>query len=194
LNLKGVSYETVSVHLVADGGHQHQEAHQAINPMREVPVLVVDEQPLAQSLAILEYLEESYPEPPLLPAEAMARSRVRQMAEIINSGIQPIQNLRVMQKLGEDFDLSKDKQRSWSKDWIEFGFTGLHRLIETHGGQYSYGDSVTLVDLCLIPQLYNARRFDVDLNAYPKLLEIEARLNAIPAFEQAHPDQQPDAV
>ena len=125
LNLKGLSYETVSVHLVADGGQQHGEEHRSLNPMRELPVLLVDGEPIAQSMGILEYLEETHPEPSLLPEAALDRARVRQMAEIINSGIQPVQNLRVMQRLGREFDQPKERQVAWSKGWIEFGFDAL---------------------------------------------------------------------
>ena len=194
LNLKGMSYETLSVHLVKDGGEQHMDAHRGRNPMRELPVLLVDDQPIAQSMAILEYLEETQPKPALLPSSSIDRARVRQMAEVINSGIQPIQNLRVMQKLGRDFDLPKEAQVGWSRDWITFGFDALTKLIESHGGTHSFGDSISMADLCLIPQLYNARRFSVDLDRYPKLLEIEANLQEHPAFVAAHPDAQPDAV
>ncbi len=194
LNLKGLSYDTVPVHLVKDGGEQHQAPHRQMNPMRELPVLMLNDQPIAQSMAILEFLEESYPEPSLLPSTPLDRARVRQMAELINSGIQPIQNLRVMQRLGRDYDLPKPEQAQWSKGWIEFGFDALHRLVEQHGGRCAFGDQVTLADLCLIPQLYNARRFAVDLSAYPRLTAIEDELSRLPAFHAAHPDQQPDAV
>ena len=193
LNVKGLDYETISVHLVRDGGEQHQAEHRSLNPMRELPVLMVDEQPIAQSMAILEFLEETYPDPPLLPQSEFARARVRQMAEIINSGIQPVQNLRVMQRLGSAFDLSKAEQIGWSKEWIEFGFEGLHRLIQRYGGRYSFGDDISYADLCLIPQLYNARRFGVDIERFPRLLEVESELVDVPAFVAAHPDQQPDA-
>ena len=182
LNMKGVSYETVSVHLVKDGGEQHQEAHRALNPIRELPVLLVDGEPIAQSMSILEYLEETFPHPSLLPQNALDRARVRQMSEVINSGTQPIQNLRVMQKLGEAFDAPKEKQVAWSRDWIEFGFDALYGLVEKYGGRYAFGDAVTYVDLCLMPQLYNARRFNVDLTKYPRFLEIEKELNQIQAF------------
>jgi maleylacetoacetate isomerase len=193
LHWKGLPYKTAAVHLVAEGGQQHGETHRALNPMREVPVLLVNGKPLAQSLAILEYLEETHPHPPLLPEEPIDRARVRQMAEVINSGIQPIQNLRVMQRLGKEFQLEKPDQVEWSRGWIHFGFEALHRLVESHGGTYCFGDQVSLADLCLIPQIYNARRFQVDMNAFPRLVEIETRLHTLPAFIQAHPDQQPDA-
>jgi maleylacetoacetate isomerase len=194
LNIKEVEYETVSVHLVKDGGEQHQSEHRGLNPMRELPVLLVDDEPIAQSMAILEYLEETHPEPSLLPNTAIDRARVRQMAEVINSGIQPVQNLRVMKRLGSAFDLPKADQAGWSKEWIEFGFEGLHRLVERYGGRYCFGEQITYADLCLIPQLYNARRFAVDLERFPRLVEIESELEALPAFVAAHPDQQPDAV
>jgi maleylacetoacetate isomerase len=194
LHWKGLSFDNVAVHLVADGGRQHGEAHRAVNPMREVPVLLVDGVPLAQSVAILEYLEEVHPTPALLPADPIARARVRQLTEIVNSGIQPIQNLRVMQRLGREFDLEKPRQVEWSRGWIDFGFQALNTLVGEHGGQYSVGDTVTFADLCLVPQLYNARRFAVDLAAYPHLLAVESRLVELPAFVAADPSQQPDAV
>ena len=194
LNWKGLAYENLPVHLVADGGQQHSEDHRAVNPMREVPVLLVDDEPLAQSVAILEYLEETQPTPPLLPKEPLARARVRQMTEIINSGIQPIQNLRVMQRLGREFDLEKPQQQTWSRGWIDFGFVALAELVDRHGGDYCFGNQVSFADLCLVPQLYNARRFNVDLSAYPRLLEIEERASSLPAFLAAQPDRQPDAL
>ncbi len=193
LHHKGLAFEDVAVHLVAEGGQQHHEGHRSLNPMREVPVLVVDGLPLAQSVAILEYLEEQYPTPALLPEGPLERARVRQMTEVINSGIQPIQNLRVMQRLGRDFGLEKSDQMRWSKGWIDSGFKAFDALVNRHGGSFCFGDTLSYADLCLVPQLYNARRFAVDLEAYPRLLEIEADLNALPAFIKAHPDQQADA-
>lgn len=194
LHWKGLSFDNVAVHLVADGGRQHSADHRAVNPMREVPVLLADGVPLAQSVAILEYIEEVHPTPPLMPADPIARARVRQLTEIVNSGIQPIQNLRVMQRLGREFGMEKPQQVLWSRGWIDFGFAALNSLVGQHGGQYSVGDTVTFADLCLVPQLYNARRFSVDLSAYPHLLEVESRLVELPAFVAADPSQQPDAA
>ena len=193
LAYKGLSYETIPVHLLHDGGQQHSDAHRSANPMRELPVLLVGDEPLAQSMAILEYLEESHPSPSLLPTDALSRARVRQMAEVINSGIQPIQNLRVMQKLQKDFNLEKAQTKVWSADWIKFGFDALEKLVCKHGGQYCFGDAVSFADACLVPQVFNARRFDVELSAYPNLTRIEEALNQLPAFEAAHPSKQPDA-
>ena len=194
LNWKGLSYQTIPVHLVADGGHQHQTEHRSLNPMRELPVLLVDGQPLAQSVAIMEFIEEQYPSPPLLPKDPFGRARVRQLTEIINSGIQPIQNLRVMQRLGKDFAQPKSAQLAWSRGWIERGFVAFHELAEQYGGAYCVGNQLSFADLCLVPQLYNGRRFQVDLSAFPKLLAIEERLSKLPAFIDAHPDNQPDAA
>jgi maleylacetoacetate isomerase len=162
--------------------------------MREVPVLLVEGEPIAQSMAILEFLEDLQPDPALLPSTPLGRARVRQMAEVINSGIQPIQNLRVMQRLGREFGFEKSQQQDWSRGWINFGFEALNGLVTQYGGRYSYGDEVSYADLCLVPQLYNARRFNVNLEAYPRLLDIESRLEGLPAFQAAHPNQQPDAV
>ena len=193
LNLKGIEYETVPVHLVADGGQQHDQAHRVLNPMRELPVLVVGGEPIAQSVAILEYLEEQYQKPALLPKSRFDRAKVRQLVEIINSGIQPIQNLRVMQRLGREFDFDKSAQRIWSKGWIKSGFDAFSSVVGKVSGNYCFGDEVSLADLCLVPQLYNARRFDVDLADFSNLLAIESRLARLPAFLAAHPDNQPDA-
>ena len=194
LNWKGLPYETSPVHLVADGGWQHRPEHRAVNPMRQVPVLVDGGMALSQSVAILEYLEERHPEPPLLPADPQARARVRQLTEVINSGIQPLQNLSVMQRLGAEFALTPEQTRAWSRGCIARGFEALEALVETHGGTCCVGDAVSFADLCLVPQLYNARRFEVDLSRTPRLCAIERHLTALPAFAQAHPDAQPDAA
>ncbi|MEC8424682.1 MAG: maleylacetoacetate isomerase, partial [Myxococcota bacterium] len=182
------------VHLVEDGGAQHRSEHRAVNPMRQVPVLLEDGVPLAQSMAILEYIEERHPSPPLLPSDPVARARVRQLAEVINSGIQPLQNLRTMQRLRNDFGLSAEQARAWCRGWIEEGFEAVNALVGMHGGAFCVGDEVSFADLCLVPQLYNARRFAVALEPYPGLTAIEARLQRLPAFVQAHPQVQPDAV
>lgn len=194
LHWKGLSFDNVPVHLVADGGRQHTPEHRAVNPMRQVPVLLDDGRPLTQSVAILEYLEECHPEPPLLPADPWSRARVRQLTEVINSGIQPIQNLSVMQRLKGEFAMEPDQVKAWSRGWIEQGFVALEALVSQVGGKYCVGDAVSFADLALVPQIYNARRFAVDLAPFPTLTAIEARLEALPAFQQAHPSVQPDAV
>lgn len=191
LRWKGLAHDYVPVHLLRD--EQHAEDHRAVNPMEQLPVLLVDGVPVSQSLAILEYLEEAHPEPALLPREPLARARARQLAEIVNSGIQPLQNLGVMRKLGRDFGADKDAQVRWCRDWILKGLGALERLTAEGGGACCVGDAPTIADCCLVPQLYNARRFGVDVAAFPALARIEAGLLAIEAFAETHPDKMPDA-
>lgn len=193
LNYKGLPYETVPVHLLREGGEQHGDEHRHLNPMEQLPVLLIDGTPLAQSLAILEYLEEVHPEPSLLPRDPLARARVRQLAEIVNSGIQPVQNLFVMQQLGAQLGADRQAQQAWSRFFIERGLRALEALVAAYGGIYSVGDGISIADVCLVPQLYNARRFSVDLSHMPRLTAIEGRLASLPAFVAAHADHQPDA-
>ena len=191
LNLKGLEAEIVPVHLVQDGGHQHEEAFRAKNPMRQLPVLeLADGTRLAQSLAILEYLEEVNPDPSFLPGSPTQRALIRQLAEVINSGVQPLQNLSVIQKLKAESDLDA---KQWSAYWIDRGLRAFAAMLP-EDGPFCVGAEPTLADICLVPQLYNARRFEVDLSAMPRLLSVESACEALPAFQEAHPDRQPDAV
>jgi maleylpyruvate isomerase len=192
LGLKGLSYENIPVHLVK--GEQRDDVHRARNPLAQVPVLVLDDGThLVQSVAIMEYLDEVHPTPPLLPKAPSARARVRALVETINAGIQPLQNLATMQhvkSLGAD-------DKAWSRHFIDKGLRALQELARPRAGRCLYGDDVTLADCCLVPQLYGARRFGVDLDAIPLLLQVEERLKQLPAFQQAdcmvQPDAQPDA-
>ena len=191
LNLKGLSYDQVAVDLRL--GQQGDEAYLALNPQGLVPALVTDAgDVLSQSPAILEWLEETYPEPPLLPLDAVSRAHVRAMAAIIGCDIHPLNNLRVLKAikgLGADEAASRD----WTGRWINSGFAALERLVVTHGQGWCFGETPTLADCYLLPQLYSARRFEVDLSAYPRLLAIEEVARLHPAFAEAHPDRQPDA-
>ena len=189
---KGLQADMIPVHLVQDGGEQHKEEHKALNPMRQLPVLLVGDQPISQSVAIMEYLEEVHPTPPLLPSSPLERARVREMVEVINSGIQPIQNLSVMQELKRKFEIDKEGTLGWSRYWITRGFGALETLVIQSHGRYSSGDQVTLADVCLVPQIYNARRFGVEMEAFPTLLKIEKELDAIEAFAAARPEVQGD--
>jgi maleylpyruvate isomerase len=196
LNLKGLPYEYVPVHLLKDGGQQNTDAYRALNPMRTVPMLEVKDaggqvQRLAQSLAILEFLEERHPTPALLPQDPFARARVRMLAEMVNSGIQPLQNLSVMQHVKRE--LGQD-DKAWSVHWISRGMAALQQSVQESAGRYCVGDSVSFADLCLIPQLYASRRFGVDPAAFPVLTRIEAECEKLPAFQAAHASRQPDAV
>jgi maleylpyruvate isomerase len=192
---KGLPYEAVPVHLVADGGQQHADGYRALNASAQVPLLILDEdapdgRPLAiaQSMAILEYLEERYPSPPLLPARLWARARARQLAEICNSGIQPFHNLYTTQRLkeaGADAD-------AWMQHFIGRGLTALERTAGETAGTFLVGDALSFADVYLAPQLYAARRFGVDLAPFPTLTRVEAACAALPAFQAAHADAQPD--
>lgn len=195
LALKGVDYEYVAVHLVEEGGRQHEEGFRKKNPLRQIPVLQWEEDGevhrLSQSLAILEYLEERFSTPSLLPGPMEQRARIRQLAEVVNSGIQPLQNLAVMQKLKAESDVDA---REWSAYWIRRGLKAYAHMVKDERGDFSIGDDPTLADICLIPQLYNARRFDIDPGDFPRLLAIEEACFEREAFQVSHPDEQPDAV
>lgn len=189
LHLKGIAFENVPVHLLEGGGQQHAPAHLDRNPMGQVPVLSVEDGDLTQSLAIIEYLDETHPEPALLPADPFVRAQARALAEMVNSGIQPIQNLSVLQAIEE---IGGDKL-AWGRRWIQRGLDRVEQVARITAGDFCVGDVVSIADLCLIPQLYNARRFGCDAQGWPTLLRIEAACDALEAFKAAHPDQQPDA-
>jgi maleylacetoacetate isomerase len=194
LNLKNVPVEALSVHLRRNGGEQHTPSYAQINPQRLVPALEVDGEVLTQSLAIIEYLDEEYPTPPLLPRVAEDRARVRAMALTIAADIHPIQNLRVLEHLKSHYGQSDDAAFAWARHWIETGFVALEHLVRRvpEPGAYCYGDDVTLADVMLVPQMANARRFNCNLKLCPALVEIDAKLRKIEAFEKAAPERQPD--
>lgn len=194
LAVKGVGHAIAPVNLLA--GEQHSEAHRARSPLEMIPVLSVEEGGrtvhLVQSMAILEWLDEVYPEPPLLPADPTGRARVRALAEHVNASIQPLQNSAVMAKLRGE--LGPDGAKAWARHWIANGLAGLERAASDGGaGRFLHGDRPGLADCYLVPQLYNARRFGVDLAPYPTLRRVEDACVALPAFQAAHPDRQPDA-
>ncbi|CAL1537571.1 unnamed protein product [Lymnaea stagnalis] len=153
--------------------------------MQQVPTLEIDGHTLTQSLPIIEYLEERSPEPPLLPKDIFGRAQVRAISEVVNSGIQPLQNLSVLEKIG-------DGKEEWAKFFLEKGLKALEAMLENTAGQYCYGDSVTMADLFLVPQLYNAKRFKVDMTGYPIINRIHDALVQLPAFKAADASQQPD--
>lgn len=194
LNLKGLSYEQRSVHLVKNGGEQHSADFQRLNPNQLVPVLVDGQMTLNQSLAIVDYLDETYPEVPLTPSDKQQRYLVKAMAQDIAVDMHPLNNLRVLQYLTNTLDVNDDQKSRWYAHWIIKGFDALEQRLQQTRGKYSVGDQVTLVDVCLVPQVYNAKRFNVDLTAYPNILEVTASLNQLPAFADAIPEAQPDAV
>ena len=192
LKFKGLEYEYQPVSLIKDGGEHLTDTYRAVNPLQAVPTLVVDGKPLSESLAIIEYLEETHPEPALLPRDAFARAQARRIAEAINAGIQPLQNLRVLRKLDIDYNAGDAGKKAWAAHFNLVGLRALERLVSESAGRFCVGDSVTVADLCLVPQLYGARRFGVDVSAFPTLLRIESELMQLPAFADAVPGRQPD--
>jgi len=191
LNLKGLAYETAPVNLVAG---QHQEpAFAALNPQRFVPALEVDGRVLTQSLAILEWLDETVPEPGLLPADPFERATVRTMAQIVASDIHPVNNLRILRALG-GLGVDEAARDAWIQRWITDGFTALEAMVARHGRGYAFGDAPGLADCCLVPQVYNAERFKTDLTPFPGIRAVASRCAEHPAFAAAHPNQQPDAI
>jgi maleylpyruvate isomerase len=190
---KQLPFENQPVHLVRDGGEQHSAAYKAINPMAEVPTLEFEAggrlRRLTQSLAILRYLESVVPVPALVPSEPFAAARAWQLAEMVNAGTQPLQNAGVLRRVKE---LGGDEQ-AWARHFIARGLQALEAVAGETVGAFLVGDSASVADVCLIPQLYNARRFGVDLGACPTLVRVEARCLQDRAFVDSHPDQQPDA-
>lgn len=195
LNLKGVKPdERTFVHLRM--GNQRAQDYLALNPQGLVPALALDDgHVLTQSLAIIEYLEETVPNPPLLPAQPEARARVRAIALQIACEIHPLNNLRVLNYLLGTLGVTREQKDGWYRYWIDVGFEALERQLsrDAETGKFCHGDSPTLADICLVPQLANARRFNIDLSPYPTLMRIEAACNTLPAFADAEPSRQPDA-
>lgn len=191
LNLKGVSYDQQGVDLRT--GAQGSDVFVALNPQGMVPALEVDGAVLTQSPAILEWLEETHPQPPLLPADPVERAQVRAMAAVIGCDIHPLNNLRVGKALRETFGADQAAVDAWAARWIVPGFTALEALVARHGAGWCFGDAPTLADCYLIPQIYSARRFHVALDAFPRLLAIDEAAKNHPAFAAARPDAQPDA-
>ena len=197
LELKGLPYSYVPVHLLKDGGAQHAPQYQRLNPTELVPTLVDHAgHTLGQSLAIIEYLDETQPAPALLPHDALGRARVRALAQTVACEIHPLNNLRVLQYLERDLKVTDAATSDWYRHWITLGFTALERMLADNSatGRFCHGDSPGLADCCLIPQVANARRFDTPLEAFPTIRRIEETCLALPAFQRAAPQVQPDAT
>lgn len=197
LNLKGLSAEHISVHLVKNGGEQHSPDYVALNPQHLVPTLVdtneMGEFSLSQSVAIMEYLDEKHPQVPLLPTNIEDRAIVRAMAQSIACEVHPLNNLRVLQYLVDEMGLDEAAKLKWYQHWIKQGFAAYEQMLVRYSGRYSFGDSVTMADLCLVPQVYNANRFNVPLDEYPHLLRVFNECQTLPAFKDAAPEAQYDA-
>ncbi len=191
LNLKGITYDNAAHDLRK--GEQKAADYVALNPQGMVPALQDGDLILTQSPAILEWLEETHPEPTLMPKGANERATVRAMAALIGCDIHPLNNLRVLKAIRSEFNADQAAVDAWAAGWIAPGFDALGALIARHGAEWSFGDAPTLVDCYLIPQMYSARRFNMDLSPWPRLMAVEQTALAHPAFASAHPDLQPDA-
>ncbi|MBA5637674.1 maleylacetoacetate isomerase [Duganella sp. LX20W] len=195
MNLKGIEAEHLHVHLSRNGGEQFGAAFDALNPQHLLPVLEDSAVQLTQSLAIIEYLDETQPGQRLLPEDPAGRARVRAISQLIACDIHPLNNLRVLKYLSEELKLTPDAKNGWYRHWTGLGLAALEQQLARDGatGSYCHGNTPTMADCCLIPQLYNARRFECDLSPYPTLLRIAARCEEMPAFQLARPEAQPDA-
>ena len=195
LNIKGIAYEPASIEMRAPASAHRTQEFLAINPQGLVPALQHDGATIAQSLAIIEYLNETHPDPPLLPASPVDRAHVRAMALAVACDVHPLNNLRVLNYLRAPLALDEDTVNAWYHHWVGAGFTGLEENARrtTGDGHHMFGTTVTLADIFIVPQMYNARRFKCDLEPYPTLRQICTHLESLPAFAKAAPEMQPDA-
>jgi maleylpyruvate isomerase len=191
-NLKGLSYQTAAIHLQKEGGLNRRPAFRAINPQMRVPALKLESgETIIQSLAIIEYLDEVHPRPPLLPGDPVARAKIRALAQIVACDIHPLNNVGPLRYLKNEFGLDQGRIDAWYHHWVLEGFEALEALIES--SPYACGSEVTLADLCLVPQVANARRLRVPLDRFPKIVAVDAACAKLPAFAEARPENQPDA-
>ncbi len=192
LNLKGLSYETIPIHLQKEGGLNRKPEFRAINPHMRLPALRLDSgDVLVQSLAIIDYLDETYSEPPLLPKDPVARAKVRAIAQVIACDIHPLNNIGPLRYLKNVLGQDQSKIDTWYHHWVYDGFDAVEAMIEP--GPYACGKEITLADICLVPQVYNARRLKTPLDRYPKIVAVDAACAKLAAFDKARPENQPDA-
>jgi maleylpyruvate isomerase len=192
LNLKGITPEPVAIHLTKDGGRQRSGEFRAVNPQGRVPALVLDSgDVLTQSLAIIEYLDETHPKPPLLPPDPVKRAKVRAFAQLIACDIHPLNNLIALQYLSRVLKHEQPEIDTWYRHWVSQGFEALEAMIRP--GPYCFGGEVTLADICLVPQMFNARRLNTPLDKFPQLVAVDAACLSLAAFDKARPENQPDA-
>lgn len=195
LNLKGLKADYHYVHLVKNGGEQHRPEYLALNPQGRVPTLVDEGQVLTQSLAIIEYLDETHPEPPLLPKDALGRARARALAQVVACDIHPVNNQRILKYLEQELHADEAARNRWYRHWVEDGFVALEKLLDNPAtGKFCHGNQPTLADVCLVPQVFNANRFSVDLAPFPAVARINEHCLTLKAFADAAPEKQQDAV
>lgn len=194
LAIKQLDYENISVHLVKDGGQQHQSNYQQVNAMQLVPTLVDGDLQLSESMAIVEYLDEKYSDNPLLPQNLVIKAKVRELMQIVSCDIHPLNNLRVLQYLKKELDQPQSAVDSWYHHWIHLGFSAIESNLAATAGDYCFANELTLADVFLVAQVYNAHRFEVDMVKYPLINAINARCLELDAFQVATPETQPDAT
>lgn len=192
LQWKGLKYQYVPVHLLKDGGEQFKPEYKALNPQAELPTLVHHNKVLAQSAAIIEYLEEVHPAQPLLPKDPFAKAKIRQMCENINSFVHPMGNLKVLQYLEKNHTYDLKMKEEWVQHWTRHGFTAMEQLLQEHSGLYGFGDTVTMLDCFIVPACFTAERFNVDMADYPNLRRVNEESLKLEAFIKAHPLRQVD--
>lgn len=195
LNIKGLEYQQVHVHLLRDGGEQHSPRFKGVNPQELIPVLLHGDRVLRQSLAIIDYLDESFDDNPLMPATARDRQRARSIAQMMACEVHPLGNLRVQQYLEKNFGATQLQRDDWNRHWIRSGFAALEQVLQGNPstGMFCEGDGPTMADCCLVPQAYNAQRFGIDLAEFPTIARINATCLELPAFDAARPEKQADA-
>jgi maleylacetoacetate isomerase/maleylpyruvate isomerase len=193
LNLKGIEFESTSVHLVKNGGEQHSSDYNEINPTNLVPTLVDGDFSLNQSLAIIDYLDHCHSDNALYPQDIKSRAKVQALALDIACEIHPLNNLRVQQYLANSLAVTEQAKQEWVEYWMNVGFVAIEKQLTSSAGQYCFADTITVADICLVAQVYNANRFKVDMSAYPIINKVVQNCNELPAFIKALPENQPDA-
>jgi maleylacetoacetate isomerase len=193
LNLKGLAFESVPIHLLRGGGEQNSESYSLRNPARLVPSLEDGPLTLGQSLAIIEYLEDVYPNPPLMPADPQLRAKVRELALSVACDIHPLNNLRVLRYLHAPLGIEEERRNDWARHWITLGFRAIEYTLARTAGRYCFGDTPSVADCCLIPQIFNARRVELMLDEFPNILRVHEHCMQQPAFIRAAPGAQSDA-
>jgi maleylacetoacetate isomerase/maleylpyruvate isomerase len=192
LHWKHLQFEYVPVHLVKGGGEQHSSQYRILNPMGHVPALIHGDFVIAESMAILDYLEHTNPQRPLFPTDFKLRARVIQICEIINSGIQPYQNLKILKDFESAHGWDQEKREGWVRNWVEKGLAGLEEVLKKNAGTYACGQEITAADAFIVPQVFSSRRFKVDISKYPTLARVAEAAGHLDPFKQAHPGMQPD--
>jgi len=195
LNLKGLEHELHPIHLLKDGGQQFSEAYKKLNPQHLVPCLVEDGEAISQSLSIIEYLDEKYPDVPLLPKGALERARVRTLSQVVACDIHPLHNLRILKYLKHDLERTDEQKLTWAQHWVTEGFEAFEKMLKSssHTGKFCHGDQPTMADLCLIPQVRSGKRFAVNMDSFPLINQIYKTCLELPEFIKADPANQPDA-